>query len=221
MSNINQRIMDAPPVNRKIYEFIINNEYTVRQFAIKIGVAQQSIQRLFSIDKQSGKYPLPSTYIKKAMMTNFGMDYDWFIVDDVIANNSKSPIGTDNASRLERLIIAKDYLKQTGRARSVHSIAECMNKAKSNITNIFGGKSQISERFLYMFNEAFDNIFNITWLIKGEGTLLAEKHDIDEDQTISLLQEIERLKELLNDASAEIVKLSTENRTLKQQLYGK
>lgn len=221
MSNINQRIMDAPPVNRKIYEFIINNEYTVRQFAIKIGVAQQSIHRLFSIDKQSGKYPLPSTYIKNAMMTHFGIGYDWFIVDDVITNDSKSPIGTDNASRLERLIIAKDYLKQTGRARSVHSIAECMNKSKSNITNIFGGKSQISERFLYMFNEAFDNIFNITWLIKGEGTLLSEKHDIEEDQTISLLQEIERLKELLNDASTEIVKLSTENRALKQQLYGK
>ena len=221
MSNINERILEAPPVNRKIYEFIISKGYTVRRFSIEIGVAQQSLQRLFSEDKKTGKYPLPSTFIKEAMIKRFNLSYDWFVVDDVMADDSNSPKGTDNASRLERLDIAKNYLKQTGRARSVHSIAESMNKAKSNITNIFSGKLAISERFLYMFNEAFDNIFNITWLINGEGTLLAERPEEETDQTIALLQEIENLKSLLSDASTEIIKLNKENRALKELLYGK
>lgn len=215
MSKINERYGELPPVNRKIHSFIVDNNYTVRKFAIEIGVAQQSVQRLFSIDKDSGKYPLPSTYIRNAMINRFNLSYDWFIVNDVTFDDSSAPKGEDNASRTARLGLVKEYLKLTGQIRSVNDIARKMMKSEQNINMIFCGKIHVSDRFLYMLNDTFDNIFNITWLINGDGSMLSESKNEQADESVALISEIERLKALLNDASAEIIRLNKELRELR------
>lgn len=211
--------LDLPPLNRKLYDYIKANYANVQQFANRVGTSQQVVNRLFNIDAKSGKYPSVSSSLINKIVSSLGLDYEWFIVDDIPFDCSHAPKGTDNSSRLERLKIAQDYLKLTGRIKSNFDISIAMGKKHQNINLVFSGRIIISEQFLYAFNKAFDNLFKITWLINGEGDFLAEKvkKDADINEIIRAKDdEIASLKQMLNEASIEIIKLNSELRKLKE-----
>lgn len=75
---------DLPYANRKVYELIQEETNgNVKAFAKSINVSQQSLNRIFCIDKRNGKYPSISNEIKQGIIDAYGKDEIWFITDKV------------------------------------------------------------------------------------------------------------------------------------------
>ncbi|WP_297272404.1 S24 family peptidase [uncultured Bacteroides sp.] len=73
---------NMPYANKKVYELIQKETNgNVRAFAQSINVSQQSLNRIFCIDKRNGKYPSVSNEIKKGIIDVYGKDEIWFISD--------------------------------------------------------------------------------------------------------------------------------------------
>jgi phage repressor protein C with HTH and peptisase S24 domain len=73
----------------------------------------------------------------------------------------------------ERLIKAYDYLREKGLAHTQKDIAEKMKSTQQNVSSALNGKeSVLTNNFLARFNNAYDNIFSLGWLLKGEGEML-------------------------------------------------
>lgn len=73
---------DLPYANRKVFELIQEETNgNVKAFAKKINVSQQSLNRIFCIDKRNGKYPSISNEIKQGIIDAYGKDEIWFITD--------------------------------------------------------------------------------------------------------------------------------------------
>jgi hypothetical protein len=52
-------------------------------------------------------------------------------------------------------------------------IAEKMNKNQADISKALSGDEKIlTKKFLKRFNESFDSVFDIEWLLAGEGSML-------------------------------------------------
>lgn len=65
---------DMPIMNRNIYELVVKeSDGNVSQFAEKIGIRQQTLNRIFNTDKRSGKYPSVSDDIKRAIYNKYGI----------------------------------------------------------------------------------------------------------------------------------------------------
>lgn len=76
-------------------------------------------------------------------------------------------------SKSQSIQEARNYLIFKGIISTQQDIANKMNVSKSNISRaINGDKKYLTEKFLIRFNDAFDNIFNIQWLLTGEGEML-------------------------------------------------
>lgn len=74
----------------------------------------------------------------------------------------------------ERLTQAIDYLKKTGRAKTLDDIANVIQRSKTNISSAANGNNRyLTDKFLSHFNMCFDNMFNLKWLLSGEGDMLS------------------------------------------------
>ena len=73
----------------------------------------------------------------------------------------------------ERLKIAYQYLKGRGIVHTQKDLAEKMGATPPNVSSAFNGvETVLTDKFLYRFNKAFNNIFNIDWLLLGVGDML-------------------------------------------------
>lgn len=78
----------------------------------------------------------------------------------------------------ERLKIAYQFLKGKGIVHTQKDLAEKMGATPPNVSSAFNGvESVLTDKFLYRFNKAFDNIFNIDWLLLGVGDMLTPDTD--------------------------------------------
>lgn len=134
-------------------------------------------------------------------------------------------------NRVNRMITAYEYLRSIGRAHKQQDIAEKMNTDKANVSRAMkGDKKYLTDRFLHRFNNAFDNTFNLDWLITGVGEMLntkereleiedniAENGDYNEDM-------IKRIKEIIELKSKSVRSFSdiigVKQVTLNQQILG-
>ena len=74
----------------------------------------------------------------------------------------------------ERLTQAIDYLKKTGKAKTLDDIANVIQRSKTNISSAANGNHlYLKDKFLSHFNMCYDNIFSLKWLITGEGDMLS------------------------------------------------
>lgn len=75
----------------------------------------------------------------------------------------------------ERLRKAVNYLKMENEITHDKDVAVKMCSTVQNVSKALSGdKKVITDRFLRRFNEAFDEVFNIDWLLTGEGEMLKE-----------------------------------------------
>lgn len=80
----------------------------------------------------------------------------------------------------ERFIEAFEYLKSIGEIHKQQDVAERMRVSKSNISRAFNGnESYLTNNFLTRFNKTFNNIFNESWLLTGEGDMLKKEANND------------------------------------------
>lgn len=73
----------------------------------------------------------------------------------------------------ERLKKAIDYLRYEGIIVYDKDVAEKMGSTAQNVSKALKGDEKfLTERFFNRFNVAFNNVFDVEWLISGKGTML-------------------------------------------------
>lgn len=69
---------------------------------------------------------------------------------------------------------AYEHLRSIGKVHTKTDVANIMHASRPNVTAALNGDSKfLTDNFLERFNVAFDNMFNIKWLITGEGDMLS------------------------------------------------
>lgn len=69
---------------------------------------------------------------------------------------------------------AYEHLRSIGKVHTKTDVANIMHASRPNVTAALNGDSKfLTDNFLERFNIAFDNMFNIKWLITGEGDMLS------------------------------------------------
>lgn len=133
-------------------------------------------------------------------------------------------------SMVERINKAYEYLLDTGRVHMKKDVAEIMNTKAPNISSALKGNPRfLTEGFIVRFNNAFDGIFNESWLLTGEGPMLTEdtivpeskfiKSEGDEyDELKQTIVELNKRNETLTEANA---RLSVTIERLTELLYEK
>lgn len=77
--------------------------------------------------------------------------------------------------KASRLQSAYGELLKRKLASTKKDIAEKMGASAPNVSSAFNGDPRVlTDRFLSRFNAAYDNIFNLEWLLRGEGEMLKE-----------------------------------------------
>ena len=99
------------------------------------------------------------------------------------------------SQRMERLKKAVAYLISIERVsqKSIQKdIAEQMGyNNKVTISNALNGNIRyLTESFINRFSDTFENIFNLTWLLEGEGEMLTKLHQEQENITEITLDDI-------------------------------
>ena len=73
----------------------------------------------------------------------------------------------------DRLIKAYEYLRSIGKVHSQQDVANIMKSPKATISRAFNGNERyLTKSFLERFNNAFNSIFDLNWLISGKNTML-------------------------------------------------
>lgn len=73
----------------------------------------------------------------------------------------------------ERVKTAYEYLRNIGKVHTQQDLADSMGMKKESISRAFSGnESYLTDKFLYKFNQAFGNLFNIDWLLYEEGDMI-------------------------------------------------
>lgn len=73
----------------------------------------------------------------------------------------------------ERLAAAYAHLRSLGLVHTQKELAQKIEAQESTISNALKGKEKyLTDKLLHRFNESFDSIFNIDWLLTGEGEML-------------------------------------------------
>lgn len=69
---------------------------------------------------------------------------------------------------------AYEHLRSIGKVHTKTDVANIMHASRPNVTAALNGDSKfLTDNFLERFNVAFDNMFNIKWLMTGEGDMLS------------------------------------------------
>lgn len=73
----------------------------------------------------------------------------------------------------ERFQRAFDYLRGSGMAHTQTDVATRMKASRSSVSSAFNGDTKaLTDNFLRRFNAAYNGMFNIDWLIGGNGEML-------------------------------------------------
>lgn len=69
---------ELPSSNLAVYQ-LVNKECggIIKDFALKLNVPPQTIQRLFKVDKRTGRYPTITSEMKKKIAKAYGLHSDW------------------------------------------------------------------------------------------------------------------------------------------------
>ena len=87
--------------------------------------------------------------------------------------------------RKDRLKAAFDFLRSHGKVHTQIDVANAIGASRSNVSSAFNGDEKcLTDRFLHRFNNAFCGIFNLDWLMNGEGDMLSKSADKDKNAGI-------------------------------------
>lgn len=76
--------------------------------------------------------------------------------------------------KVERFKQAFDYIKGQGYIHTQKDVANKMAAGEGSISKALkGDDATLTDRFLQRFNSAFGSVFNIDWLLYGEGDMLS------------------------------------------------
>lgn len=86
----------------------------------------------------------------------------------------------------ERIKVAYNYLRNHGIVHTQQDVANVMDVKKENISRAFNGNEKyLTPGFMERFNNAFNNIFSQSWLLTGEGEMLSNKVENEQNKPIA------------------------------------
>lgn len=106
---------------------------------------------------------------------------------------------------MKRFQDAYDYLYHNGSINSKTDLAKIMGAGRTSISYAYNGRPEyLNEKFLIKFSNAFPGVFNIDWLLTGDGEMLKKAQEDTKsngvtnssDENISRL--LEQNKELID-----------------------
>lgn len=104
--------MEMPEINQRILQIInIYGDRNVKKFAESIGIAQQTLNRLFNIDTRTNKYPLATTEIIVAITRNYvNINTEWLLLGNGQMDKKKDNNACEKVafSRIMDMIERKD-----------------------------------------------------------------------------------------------------------------
>lgn len=104
--------MEMPEINQRILQIIDTyGDRNVKKFAESIGVAQQTLNRLFNVDTRTNKYPMATTEILVAITRNYvDVNIEWLLLGNgqMIKKNENTPCEKIEFSRIMDMIERKD-----------------------------------------------------------------------------------------------------------------
>lgn len=115
--------------------------------------------------------------------------------------------------RSERFKRAYEYLRFRGMVHTQKDLAEKIQATPPHVSSAFKGDARfLTDKFLQRFNNSFGKIFNLQWLLLGEGNMLKE----EEDETEFEQSETSRFLSLLEKKDEQIDRLIA----MLEQRYG-
>lgn len=76
-------------------------------------------------------------------------------------------------TKKDRINEAYQFLRGRGIVHTQKDIAAAMGASPSNISSALkGAENVLTDSFVFRFNKAFNNVFNESWLLTGEGEML-------------------------------------------------
>ena len=104
----------------------------------------------------------------------------------------------------ERLKEAFIYLKNQGKVHTQADVAKKMNATAPNISAALKGeKKVITDSFLKRFNSAFDEVFNLDWLMTGEGEMLTCNAVTGNNNTVGNINSTDALLHAIDEIAAQ------------------
>lgn len=77
------------------------------------------------------------------------------------------------SERAERITEAFNYLRNCGLAHTQKDVAETMKATEASVSNALRGDPKyLTDNFIKRFNNSYDNIFELRWLLLGQGEML-------------------------------------------------
>lgn len=118
--------------------------------------------------------------------------------------------------RKDRLQKAYNYLRNKGVIHTQEEVANRMQSTASNMSKAMkGAENVLTDNFLRRFNDAFGNIFSLQWLILGEGEMLLDGNEEENDVEFGQ-SETSRFLSMLEKKDEQIDRLIT----LLEQKFG-
>ena len=87
-------------------------------------------------------------------------------------------------SRSERFRASFDYLKSKGIVQKKKELGDIIGYSRSVVSNAYNGREDfVSDEFIVAFYKSFEDIFNLDWLLNGDGEML-KAPQVAQDGTI-------------------------------------
>lgn len=100
----------------------------------------------------------------------------------------------------ERLRKAFNYAKVLDMVDLQKDLATMMGASEASVSKAMKGDPEyLTDQFIERFNEVFDNTFNLDWLLRGEGEMVASKQESGEKAITTLLLPVSAQGGSLND----------------------
>lgn len=126
---------------------------------------------------------------------------------------------------MKRFQDAYDYLYHNGSINSKTDLAKIMGVGRTSISYAYNGRPEyLNEKFLIKFSNAFPGVFNIDWLLTGDGEMLKKAQEDTKsngvtnssDENISRL--LEQNKELIDVLKKSLEQSQQTNKILLEEL---
>lgn len=113
----------------------------------------------------------------------------------------------------QRIQAAYEHLRSIGLVHTQKDVAIAMKSTQQNVSAAFGGNEKVlTDRFIARFNAAFDDIFDVNWIITGNGSMLvgSPPEDANSARMLDIIrqqaEEIGKLKQRISDLTQQIEK---------------
>ena len=77
-------------------------------------------------------------------------------------------------NKLERLDAMYEYARKTGACTNKKTFAKFLGTTESVVSRFYSGGRELTDQFLLRVNVALGSVFSTSWVLYGEGEMLAE-----------------------------------------------